>query len=94
VGGTLDFNAGYNGDVQLSRIGQRLHFKSSARIYNSPSWTENYHEAWRLSRQLRYRPAQAEHAIDDVHLEDVSGSVEVENRNGLWSCGPRRAGKH
>jgi len=84
VGGTLDFNAGYNGDVQLSRIGQRLHFKSVRTDLQLPKLDGEItmrHGDFRASSVTG--PLKLNTRSNDVHLEDVSGSVEVENRNGL-----------
>jgi len=84
VGGTLDFNAGYNGDVQLSRIGQRLHFKSVRTDLQLPKLDGEItlmHGDFRATSITG--PLKLSTRSNDVHLEDVSGSVEVDNRNGL-----------
>jgi DUF4097 and DUF4098 domain-containing protein YvlB len=84
IGGSLDFNAGYNGDVQLSRIGQRLHFKSVRTDLQLPKLDGEItmgHGDFRANSITG--PLKLSTRSNDVHLEDVSGSVEVENRNGV-----------
>jgi hypothetical protein len=84
VGGSLDFNAGYNGDVQLSRIGQRLHFKSVRTEFQLPKLDG---EVTMGNGDFRANsvtgPLKLSTRSNEVHLEEVSGSVDVENRNGL-----------
>ncbi len=84
VGGTLDFNAGYNGDVQLSRVSQRLHFKSVRTDLQLPKLDGEItmgHGDFRATSVSG--PIKLNTRSNEVHLEDVSGAVEVENRNGL-----------
>jgi DUF4097 and DUF4098 domain-containing protein YvlB len=84
VTGTLDFNAGYNGNVQLSHIGQRLHFKSVrtdlqlARLDGEINMGHGD-----LRGNSVFGPVKLNTRSNEVHLEDVSGEVEVENRNGI-----------
>ncbi|MGC2695145.1 MAG: DUF4097 family beta strand repeat-containing protein, partial [Candidatus Angelobacter sp.] len=84
VAGSLDFNAGYNGNVQIARVGQRLHFKSVrtdlqlARLDGEINLGHGDLRASSLSG-----PVKLNTRANEVHLEDVSGQVEVENRNGI-----------
>ncbi|HEX4604304.1 MAG TPA: DUF4097 family beta strand repeat-containing protein [Candidatus Angelobacter sp.] len=84
VSGTLDFDAGYNGNVELSHIGQRLHFKS---VRTDLQLAKLDGEINMGRGDLRASsvagPVKLNTRSNEVHLEDVSGEVEVENRNGL-----------
>ncbi|HEY1524834.1 MAG TPA: DUF4097 family beta strand repeat-containing protein [Candidatus Angelobacter sp.] len=90
VTGTLDFNAGYNGNVELSHIGQRLHLKSVrtdlqlARLDGEISMGHGDLRASSLAG-----PVKLNTRSNEVHLEDVSGEVDVENRNGLVAIRPK-----
>ena len=90
VSGTLDFNAGYNGNVELSHIGQRLHFKSVrtdlqlAKLDGEISMGHGDLRASSLSG-----PVKLTTRSNEVHFEDVSGEVEVENRNGVVAIRPK-----
>jgi DUF4097 and DUF4098 domain-containing protein YvlB len=84
VSGALDFNAGYNGSVQLSRIKQRLHFKSirtDLQLARLDGEISMGHGDLRASSVAG--PVKLNTRSNEVHLEDVSGEVDVENRNGL-----------
>ncbi|MGZ4899714.1 MAG: DUF4097 family beta strand repeat-containing protein [Candidatus Angelobacter sp.] len=90
VTGTLDFNAGYNGNVQLSHIGQRLHFKSvrtDLQLAKLDGEISMGHGDIRASSVAG--PVKLNTRSNEVHLEDVSGEVDVENRNGLVSIRPK-----
>jgi Putative adhesin/Domain of unknown function (DUF5668) len=90
VTGTLDFNAGYNGNVQLSHIGQRLHFKSvrtDLQLARLDGEINMGHGDLRASSVAG--PLKLNTRSNEVHLEDVSGEVEVENRNGLVEIRPK-----
>jgi DUF4097 and DUF4098 domain-containing protein YvlB len=84
ITGTLDFNAGYNGNVQLAHIGQKLHFKSVrtdlqlARLEGEINMGHGDLRANSVSG-----PVKLSTRSNEVHLEDVTGEVEVENRNGV-----------
>ncbi|HZD93542.1 MAG TPA: DUF4097 family beta strand repeat-containing protein [Candidatus Sulfotelmatobacter sp.] len=83
VTGALDFNAGYNGNVQLSHIG-RLHFKSvrtDLQLAKLDGEINMGHGDLRASSVSG--PVKLNTRSNEVHLEDVSGEVEVENRNGV-----------
>ncbi|HXA84143.1 MAG TPA: DUF4097 family beta strand repeat-containing protein [Candidatus Dormibacteraeota bacterium] len=90
VTGTLEFNAGYNGNVQLSHIGQRLHFKSVrtdlqlAKLDGEISMGHGDIRATSVAG-----PVKLNTRSNEVHIEDVSGEVEVDNRNGLVSIRPK-----
>jgi DUF4097 and DUF4098 domain-containing protein YvlB len=84
VTGALDFDAGYNGNVQLSHISQRVHFKSIrtdfqlARLDGEIDMGRGDLRATSVAG-----PVKLNTRSNEVHLEDVSGEVEVENRNGV-----------
>jgi DUF4097 and DUF4098 domain-containing protein YvlB len=90
VTGTLDFNAGYNGNVQLSHIGQALHFKSVrtdfqlAKLDGEISMGHGDIRATALAG-----PVKLDTRSNEVHFDEVSGAVEVQNRNGLVSIRPK-----
>ena len=90
VTGSLEFNAGYNGNVQLSHIGARLHFKSVrtdlqlAKLDGEISMGHGDIRATSLAG-----PVKLNTRSNEVHIEDVSGQVEVENRNGIVSIRPK-----
>jgi len=90
VTGTLDFNAGYNGNVQLSHIGQTLHFKSVrtdfqlAKLDGEISMGHGDIRATALAG-----PVKLDTRSNEVHFDEVSGAVEVQNRNGLVSIRPK-----
>ncbi|HEV7550086.1 MAG TPA: DUF4097 family beta strand repeat-containing protein [Candidatus Angelobacter sp.] len=84
VTGTLDFNAGYNGSVQLSHIGQRLRFKSvrtDLQLARLDGEISMGHGDIRASSVAG--PVKLNTRSNEVHFEDVSGEVDVENRNGI-----------
>src|SRR6478609_2159745 len=90
VSGSLDFNAGYNGSVQLSHIGQRLHFKSvrnDLQLAKLDGEISMGHGDIRASSVAG--PVKLNTRSNEVHLEDVSGEVDVENRNGIVSIRPK-----
>jgi DUF4097 and DUF4098 domain-containing protein YvlB len=84
ISGTLDFNAGYNGNLQLAHISQRLHLKSVrtdlqlAKLDGEINMGHGDVRATSLSG-----PVKLNTRSNEVHLEDVSGEVSVENRNGV-----------
>jgi DUF4097 and DUF4098 domain-containing protein YvlB len=90
VTGTLEFNAGYNGNVQLSHIGQSLHFKSVrtdfqlAKLDGEISMGHGDIRATALAG-----PVKLDTRSNEVHFDEVSGAVEVQNRNGLVSIRPK-----
>lgn len=90
VTGTLEFNAGYNGTVQLAHISDRLHFKSVrtdlqlAKLDGEISMGHGDIRATALAG-----PVKLNTRSNEVHFEDVSGEVEVENRNGIVSIRPK-----
>ncbi|MBZ5490479.1 MAG: DUF4097 family beta strand repeat-containing protein [Acidobacteriia bacterium] len=90
VTGTLEFDAGYNGNVQLSHIGQRLHFKS---VRTDLQLTKLDGEMSMGHGDIRATalagPVKLNTRSNEVHFEDVSGPVEVENRNGIVSIRPK-----
>ena len=89
VTGTLDFDAGYNGNVQLSHIGQRLHFKSvrtDLQLAKLDGEINMGHGDLRASSVTG--PVKLNTRSNEVHFEDVSGQVEIENRNGLVEIRP------
>jgi DUF4097 and DUF4098 domain-containing protein YvlB len=90
VSGMLDFNAGYNGNVQLSHIGQRLHFKSirtDLQLAKLDGEISMGHGDLRASSLAG--PVKLTTRSNEVHFEDVSGEVEVENRNGIVAIRPK-----
>jgi DUF4097 and DUF4098 domain-containing protein YvlB len=90
VSGTLDFNAGYNGNVELSHIGQRLHFKSvrtDLQLAKLDGEISMGHGGLRANSVAG--PVKLTTRSNEVHLEDVSGEVEVENRNGVVAIRPK-----
>jgi Toastrack DUF4097/LiaI-LiaF-like transmembrane region len=84
IKGTLDFNAGYNGNIQIARINQRLHLKSVrtdlqlARLDGEIDLGRGDLRASSISG-----PVKLSTRSNEVHLEDVSGEVEIDNRNGV-----------
>src|SRR5262249_50684345 len=82
--GSLDFNAGYNGNLQLARISKQLHLKSVrtdlqlAKLDGEINMGHGDLRANSISGPLKLNTRS-----NDVHLEDVSGEVQVENRNGV-----------
>ena len=90
VTGALEFNAGYNGTVQLSHITQRLHVKSvrtDLQLAKLDGEISMGHGDIRASEFAG--PVKLNTRSNEVHFEDVSGDVEVENRNGLVSIRPK-----
>jgi DUF4097 and DUF4098 domain-containing protein YvlB len=83
VTGMLDFNAGYNGNLQLARISRPLHFKSvrtDLQLAKLDGEISMGHGDLRASSVSG--PVKLTTRSNEVHLEDVSGEVTVENRNG------------
>ncbi len=90
VSGTLDFNAGYNGNLELSHIGQRLHLKSirtDLQLAKLDGEISMGHGDIRASSVAG--PVKLTTRSNEVHFEDVSGEVDVENRNGLVAIRPK-----
>lgn len=90
VTGALEFTAGYNGTVQLSHISQRLHLKSVrtdlqlAKLDGEMSLGHGDIRATALAG-----PVKLNTRSNEVHFDEVSGDVEVENRNGIVSIRPK-----
>lgn len=90
VTGTLDFNAGYNGTVELSHIAQRVHLKSVrtdlqlAKLDGKISMGHGDIRATAVAG-----PVKLNTRSNEVHFDEVSGEVEVENRNGIVSIRPK-----
>jgi DUF4097 and DUF4098 domain-containing protein YvlB len=82
VTGTLDFDAGYTGTVQLAHIAQPLHFKS---IRTDLRLNKLQGELVMGNGDLRGNslagPVRLTTSSNEVHLEDVSGEITVENSN-------------
>ncbi|HKD82546.1 MAG TPA: DUF4097 family beta strand repeat-containing protein [Candidatus Angelobacter sp.] len=84
VNGTLMFNAGYNGNIQLARIKQQLHLKSVrtdlqlAKLDGELNMGHGDLQGSSISG-----PVKLTTRSNEVHLEDVSGEIDVENRNGV-----------
>lgn len=90
VSGTLDFNAGYNGNVELSHIGQRLHLisiRTDLQLAKLDGEISLGHGDIRASSVAG--PVKLTTRSNEVHFEDVSGEVDVENRNGIVSVRPK-----
>jgi hypothetical protein len=90
VTGTLEFDAGYNGTLQLSHISQRVHLKSvrtDLQIAKLDGEISMGHGDIRATEFAG--PVKLNTRSNEVHFEDVSGEVEVENRNGLVSVRPK-----
>jgi DUF4097 and DUF4098 domain-containing protein YvlB len=90
ITGTLDFNAGYNGNVQLSHVGQSLRFKS---VRTDLQMTKLDGDLSMGDGDIRGNsvvgPVKLITRSNEVHLDDVSGEVQVENRNGLVALKPK-----
>ncbi|HWF05014.1 MAG TPA: DUF4097 family beta strand repeat-containing protein [Candidatus Angelobacter sp.] len=90
VTGTVDFNAGYNGSVELSHIAQQLHFKSVrtdlqlARLNGEISMSHG-----EIRVESAVGPVKLDTRSNELHMEDVSGEVEIENRNGIVEIRPK-----
>jgi hypothetical protein len=90
ITGTLDFNAGYNGNVELSHVGQNLRFKSVrtdlqfAKLDGNLSMGDGDIRGTSIAG-----PVKLTTRSNEVHLEDVSGEVQVEDRNGLVELKPK-----
>jgi DUF4097 and DUF4098 domain-containing protein YvlB len=85
IGGTLDFDVRYfTGDVQLSHLAKSFHIKSltidmqSARLDGDMSMRHGDVRGKALSGPIKLNTHS-----NEVHLEEVSGAVQVENRNGV-----------
>jgi DUF4097 and DUF4098 domain-containing protein YvlB len=85
VSGKLDFDAGrsgYSGTIQLARISQSLHFRS---IRTDLRLNKLEGEMTMGDGNLRGNsvsgPIRLTTSSNDVHLEDVSGEISVENSN-------------
>jgi DUF4097 and DUF4098 domain-containing protein YvlB len=82
VTGKLDFDAGYTGTIQLARIAQPLHFKSvrtDLRL-NKLEGEINMGNG-DLHGSSVIGPVRLTTKSNEVHLEDVSGEIIVENSN-------------
>jgi hypothetical protein len=90
VTGTLDFNAGYNGSVELSHITQQVHFKSvrtDLQLAKLDGQISMGHGDIRLESVVG--PLKLDTRSNELHLEDVTGEMEIENRNGLVEIRPK-----
>ena len=90
ITGTLDFNAGYNGSVEVSHIGQNLHFKS---VRTDLQFAKLDGDLSMGDGDIRgasvVGPVKLTTRSNEVHLDDVSGEVQVENRNGTVELKPK-----
>jgi DUF4097 and DUF4098 domain-containing protein YvlB len=83
VTGSLDFNAGYNGEVQISKIGKQLRFKSVRTELQGPKMDGEVNMSRGNIRATGVSgPFRLETRSNDVRLEDATGDIHVENRNG------------
>jgi len=90
VTGALEFDAGYNGTLQLSRISQRVHLKSVRTDLQLAKLDGEISMGHGDIRATEFAgPVKLSTRSNEVHFEDVSGEVEVENRNGLVSIRPK-----
>jgi hypothetical protein len=84
VSGSLDFNAGYNGEIQLAKIGKQFHFKSVRTDLQAPKLDGEINMTRGNIRATSVTgPFRVETRSNDVRLEDASGDVHVENRNAV-----------
>ncbi|HET6933660.1 MAG TPA: DUF4097 family beta strand repeat-containing protein [Candidatus Angelobacter sp.] len=84
VGGSLEFDAGYNGQVQLAKIGKQVHFKSIRTDLQLPKLDgEMTLGDGNLRGSTLTGPVRLETRSNDIHLDDVSGEVRVQNRSGV-----------
>jgi DUF4097 and DUF4098 domain-containing protein YvlB len=93
ITGTLDFNAGYNGTVELSHIGQQLRLKSvrtDLQIAKLDGDITLGHGD--IHTDSAVGPIKLTTRSNEVHMEDVSGAVEVDNRNGVVEIRPKMLG--
>lgn len=82
VNGSLEFNAGYNGNVQLARVSQKLHLKSIRTDLQLAKLDGEFELGQGDLRGTSITgPVKVTTRSNEVHLEDVSGDVTVENRN-------------
>lgn len=90
IAGMLDFNAGYTGTVEFSHIAQQLRFKSvrtDLQIAKLPGEMTMGHGDIRA--ESAQGPIKLTTRSNEIHMEDVSGTVDVENRNGLVEIRPK-----
>jgi len=84
VTGSLDFNAGYNGEVQIAKIGKQLRFKSVRTELQGPKLDGELNMSRGSIRATSVTgPFRLDTRSNDVRLEDASGDIHVENRNGI-----------
>lgn len=84
VGGTLDFDAGYTGNLEIARVAQQLHLKSRrtdlqlARLEGELNLGHGD-----LRGESVAGPVKLSTSANEVHFEDISGQISIENRNGV-----------
>jgi len=83
VGGTLDFDAGYTGNLQIAHVAQQLHLKSRRTDLQLAKLEGELNLGHGDLRGGPVSGVKLNTSANEVHLEDVSGEVSIENRNGV-----------
>jgi DUF4097 and DUF4098 domain-containing protein YvlB len=89
VSGALDFNAGFDGNIQISNIGGHLRFKSKrtelelAKLDGEMNFGQG-----ELRAKSAAGPVRLTTRSNEIRFENVSGGIEVENRNRIVHLRP------
>ncbi len=90
VTGTLNMTGTYWGDMQLARIGKQVHFISSRTDLQFARLDGEFNmEPDDLRANSIAGPFKIDTRSKGIHLQDVSGSVEINNRNGTVEVRPK-----
>jgi DUF4097 and DUF4098 domain-containing protein YvlB len=90
VSGTVTLEGDYLGNVQLSKIGKAVRFKSSRTDLEFARLDGDFNmERGDLRANSMVGPLRIQTRSKDIHLEDVSGDVKVENSNAEVELHPK-----
>ncbi|HWK30588.1 MAG TPA: DUF4097 family beta strand repeat-containing protein [Terriglobales bacterium] len=93
VTGTLSLNGDYIGDLQLSKVGKSVRFKSSR---TDMEFVRLDGDMTMSGSELTIRNMMGPFRIDtrskDIHLDDYSGDVRIENTNAEIDLHPKQLG--
>ena len=93
VTGTVSLNGDYIGDLQLSKVGKSVRFKSSR---TDMEFVRLDGDMTMSGSELTIRNMMGPFRIDtrskDIHLDDYSGDVRIENTNAEIDLHPKQLG--
>ncbi len=90
VSGTVSLQGDYLGSVQLSKVGKTVRFKSSRTDMEFARLDGDFNmEQGDLRANSLVGPFRLHTRSKDIHLEDISGDINVENENAEVELHPK-----